>query len=90
MAKINKHGLKMIGLKKVAGETKKLNYDNTKYLQLNYDKKDGEVWTDYFWSIGQNSWNEYNSPNIITIANLSEPHTMQEIADLIAERLAIC
>ena len=48
--------LKIKGIKKIAGESKGLEgYYSGHYLQLNYDKKTGEAWTDEHVSFGQNS-----------------------------------
>lgn len=85
--KVNKHGLKMVGLKKAAGETKSLNpYDNG-YVQISYDKRDGEVLADYHYAIGCNEWSVYRSNEIISIRCFHSPATMQEIADAIANFL---
>lgn len=49
---LNTYGLKMSGLRKVAGETKSLSGPySPEYLQLNYDRSTGEVWTDFFSSM---------------------------------------
>lgn len=85
---INKHGLKMNGLKKASSETKNLNgYYSGRYIQISYDKSTGEVLTDFHCSIGQNSWTEYHDPNIVRICNASDPMTMQQIADLVANTI---
>jgi len=83
---VNTHGLKMIGLKKAAGETKGLtNYYSGHYVQISYDKVTGEIISDYHYSLGQNWWTQYHDSNVITIGNASSPLTMQAIADWIAE-----
>ena len=80
--------VKITGLKKVAGETKSLEgYSSGKYLQLNYDKSTGNVWTDFFYSLGQNSWTEYHDSNIINCGNISEPMTMVQIREMIVNAL---
>ena len=81
-ATIDTHGLKITGLRKVAGETKGV-YRNGEYYQVNYDMDEGRVWTDYHVSLGQNSWSVYHDASIITICNATCPMTQQEIADLI-------
>jgi len=87
--KINKHGLPMKGLRKVSGETKGLRgYYSGEYAQMSYDRVSGEIFTDYHFSLGQNSWSVYPDSNIINCGNFSEPATMQEIADRIAEVVA--
>lgn len=86
--KIDKHNLPMHGLRKASGETKDLTgYYSGHYVQISYDTQSGDVITDYHYSLGQNSWTEYHDTNIITICNASEPMTMQEIADAIANKI---
>lgn len=76
--------LKLKNIKKVAGETKCLKgYYHGGYLQLNYNKKTHELFTVYFYSLGHNSWVVYHDDNIVTIGNISEPMTMQEIYDMV-------
>ena len=89
MAAINKHGYKMTGLKAAAGSTKDLTgFYSPEYVELFYDRSTGEVWTKYQYSLGQNSWTEYHSSDVLKIANISEPMTMQAIADMIAAELS--
>lgn len=81
---LNTYGLKMSGLRKVAGETRSLSGPySPEYLQLNYDRSTGEVWTDFFSSIGHNNWTQYQDENVLNCGNLCSPYTMQEIADAI-------
>lgn len=81
---LNTYGLRMSGLRTVAGETKSLSGPySPEYLQLNYDRSTGEVWTDFFFSVGHNDWAVYHDKNILNCGNLCSPHTMQEIADAI-------
>lgn len=82
--KINTYGIKMKGLRKACGETKGLSgYYSGEYIELFYDRNTGEVWTVYQYSLGQNTWTVYHDKNIIHIANISKPKTMQELANLI-------
>lgn len=83
MKKINKYGLKMNGLKKASGETKNYGYYSGMYVEIFYDQADGEIWTKFHYSLGQNSWTEYADPSIIKICSASRHMTMQEIADAI-------
>lgn len=39
------------------------------YGYLMIDLEDGEVWTDYFCSIGHNNWNEYHKDSIVNLIN---------------------
>lgn len=89
MAAINKYGHKMTGLKAASSATKELRgYYSGEYVELFYDLSTGAVWTKYQCSLGQNNWTEYDDSNIVCIGNISEPVTMQEIADMIDIRLA--
>nr|DAG42283.1 MAG TPA: hypothetical protein [Caudoviricetes sp.] len=85
MKKVNKHGLKMRGLKSASGDTK--NYGRGCYIQISYNTRTGEVLTDLHCSLGGNSWTEYRDRDITTIKNTSRHMTMQEIADAIAQEL---
>ena len=78
----------MKGLKKVSGETKTLKgYYDSIYLQLCYDKEKDEVFTIQHCDLGH-SWQTYfDDKNIITICNLTEPHTMAEIKEMVEEGL---
>lgn len=84
MKTINKHGLKMHGLKAASGETRNYGYYSGHYIQISYDTDTGDVLTDYHCSLGQNSWTRYHDPAIITVATAADHMTMQEIADAIA------
>ncbi len=86
---INKYGLKMIGLKKASGSTSDTGYYSGMYNEIFYDKSTGETWTVFQVSLGQNSWTEYNDPDIIKICNASEHMTMQDIADKIYECVSL-
>ena len=83
MAKINTHGLKMVGLRKASGDTR--DYYDARYIQISYDTKTGEILTNLHCSLGYNSWSEYHDPAVITICYASRHMTMQAIADAIAE-----
>lgn len=87
MAKINKHGLTMNGLRVAAGETKGLSPYDHGYVQISYDKSTGDIYTNYHYSIGGNWWTQYHDEEVITICTTHSPMTMQEIADAIWENL---
>ena len=81
---IDKHGLKMTGLKAAAGATRGLRgYHSGEYVELFYDRQTGEVWTVYQCSLGQNTWTEYRNQSVIKIGNISSQCSMQYLADLI-------
>ncbi len=79
--KLEKYGIKMQGLKMAAGETKGLDGWNG-YVQISYDRADGEVIAAYHADV--NDWTRYHSNSIISVCNAREPMTMQGIADAVA------
>lgn len=88
---LNTYGYKMLGLKRAAEKTKLLQgYYYGQYVQISYDCSTGEVITNYYVSLGHNSWTQYYSPAIITACFTSSPMTMQEIADRIADKVGMC
>jgi hypothetical protein len=52
-----------------------------------YDKADGEIWTDEFYSLGHNEWKEYHSDTIINLGSIMEEReieiNMQNVKDFI-------
>lgn len=86
---LNKHGLKIVGVKKLVSEAKsclpdgKSRFDG-RYLQVNYDTQTGEVWADFLVDIGGNSRRVYHDENVITICNYGARNfTMQDVCDSI-------
>ena len=84
---INNHGLRINGLKKASGCTENYGPYSGSYVEIFYDKSSGDVWGNYQYSIGHNSWTVYNDPDIIKICDASMHMTMQQIADAIHDRL---
>lgn len=85
---LNTHGIKMTGIKTAASSTKGLQgCCNGVYEELFYDRRTGEVWTVTQASFGHNSWTEYHDDDVVKVCDLSDPTTMQEIADLIKQRM---
>lgn len=78
---------KIKGLKKIAGESKKLKRGC--YLQVNYDTKSRQVWADYIADFTHNSWVQYADPNVIRICNVVRPITMEELEDVILSTLDV-
>lgn len=86
--KVREKEYEIKGVRKVCGETRRLcDYTRGAYLQLNYDRSDGKVWTDYHVSFGHNSWNEYKDKDIITIGFIDVPMTMEGIKKMVTEEL---
>lgn len=69
------------GIKKIASESKHLAVGC--YLQVNYDVRTHEVWTNYLCGFGNNSWVEYHDENVINCGNIHHPMTMKEIKEMI-------
>ena len=89
MKKLDTHCLKMTGIRKAAGETKSLTgYYSGNYVELFYNPESGEVWTVFQYSLGQNSLTVPHDGSM-KICNLSEPTTMQQIANLIHESIQL-
>ena len=83
--KTNTHGLKMTGLKKVASESKNEGFfSRGGKLQLNYNIKTGKLWTD---DLVGDSWVEYNDDDVVVITSIRNACTMQEIADIVFEKV---
>ena len=88
MSKINMHNLPLRGIRKASGNT--INYtDPAKYDEIFYNRRTGEVWTVYQYDLAHNWWTEYHDPDIIKIGETSRHLTMQEIADLIYEKMNV-
>ena len=71
--------MKITGIKKAVGEFQKLNAGGAfspSYGILMLDRDDGHVWTDEFYSLGHNSWNEYDSKSIINLGNYMNEREM--------------
>lgn len=86
---VNTYGLKMTGLDEVAKESRGLNgpYD-AGYLQINYDIKTGEVFSNFLYSLGENSWVRYHDKAIHVIGNVARPCSAQQLADMILNYIA--
>ena len=84
---------KITGIKKAVGEYKIANaggYYSASYGILMLHRSTGEVWCDYFYSLGHNSWKEYRDEAIINlgreIEENGEPVTMKTVKKY-AERM---
>ena len=75
--------MNMNGLKKASGVWCNCNRG---YVQISYDRADGEVMAVY--QLSDDDWTEYHSESIVTVANTRRHMTMQEIADAIAKVVA--
>ena len=67
--------MKIKGLKKSVGEYNHYNAGGNfspEYATLMFDTETGELWTDYFYSLGHNMWKEYHKSSIINLGRLIE------------------
>lgn len=87
---INKHGFKMVGLKKVSGETKSLHgYGSPEHLELFYNRTNGEIFTRHHNTPGHIMCTWVDDDNVINCGHIFSPKTMQEIADKAASYAVI-
>ena len=86
---IHKYGLKMNNLRAASGNTINWMPRSGGYTQISYDRATGVVLTNDHVCLGYNSWTEYHDTAIIHVCNTSKHMTMQELADAIAERVAM-
>lgn len=84
--------MKLKGLKKAVGEFQRYNqggYYSPDYGVLMFDKSNGQLWADYFYSIGHNTWKKYDSPNIINLSKIMSKYdldiTMNTVKQFINE-----
>lgn len=90
--KINKHGLIIKNLRKVAGElqanlSKSNTYYSGIYMQVDYNVETGELIAAYHYSLGHNNWTVYHDKNFVRIGNYIKPCTMQELVTDIINQL---
>lgn len=75
--KVNKHNLKMDGLKKASGMTCRW----CGYTQISYDMETGDVLAvDHI----RGEWSQYHDPAVVHVFDAYDHFTMQQIADRIA------
>lgn len=71
---------KITGLKKAVGDYQRANAEGAyspRYGCLMYDKADGKIWTDEFYSIGHNDWKEYHSDNVVNLGSMMEEREIE-------------
>ena len=86
--------MKINGLKKAIGEYKRANsegYYSPRYGKLMYDTSIGEIWTDWFYSLGHNEWKVYRDESVIDLGHKMGDRginiTMSNVKKFIAENL---
>ena len=84
--RINTHGLTMRGLKAAAMASRLYTgHIPGQYLQISYDRADGQTLYNAHMSPDRSSWTQYRVPSVIHVVDLDRPASMQQIADTIAE-----
>lgn len=73
---LNKHGLRMVGIRKASSDTR--DASNGVNVHINYNLRTGEIFTKQH--VG-NSWTAYKDKDIILVACAKRHMSMQEIAD---------
>lgn len=86
--------MKITGLKKAVGEYQRANKGgcySPKYGCLMFDKATGELWTDEFYSLGHNEWEQYQSNSIINLGRIMEKNNieinMKNVKSFIEQRI---
>ena len=90
MKAINKHGLKINGLKKASGCTENYWPYSGNYVEIFYNKYTGCVWGNFHHDLWYGITSVYADPDIVMICRTTNHMTMQEIADAIHDRLKNC
>lgn len=83
--KVNKHGIKMVNLRKISGETVN---NNQGHSQISYDTATGELLETWHVGSADCSWTVYHDPDIIHVCNTRRHMTMQQLADAVQDALA--
>ena len=84
---INKHGMKINGLKAASHTTKTLvngNRYNPHYCIVYYNTASGDVWANEYYDIGHGSYTAYDDNDIIRVCETTSAMTMQQIADAVS------
>lgn len=78
------------GIKKAVGDAQQIERnakkDDSWYYHIMVDFSNGEVWTDWFYSLGHNEWKVYHSKMICTVYGYEKP-TMKEVKKAINRRV---
>lgn len=78
---------KIKGLKRAVGDYQRANsegYYSPRYGTLMFDYSDYSIWCDEFYSLGHNSWNEYDDSNVVNLGRcLQDGVTMRSVKSFI-------
>ena len=81
---LDRHGLKIKGIRKAASDTFDLENSNRGWNEIIYNTRTGEVRVEFRTSI---SWNTADDPDDIFVGKTCFKMTMQNIADAIADAI---
>lgn len=84
--KVNKHGLKINGLKKAAKDSADGSLHYNLHMQINYDSDTGEVWASGPMTDGD--YITFDDPAIFPVCETRVHMTMQAVADAVAHAVA--
>lgn len=81
------------GLKTAVGEYQRFNAGgpySPEYGVLMYDTENGELWTDYFHSLGHNEWKEYHQDTVVNLGAMMAEEglkvTMANVKSFVADK----
>lgn len=89
--------MKLKGLKKAIGDFKRVNAGgdySPSYGLLMLHTGTGEIWVDYFYDLGHNSWIDYHDEAIVNLGRLMHEaypypeYTMKSVQHFVDEELA--
>lgn len=87
--KVNKHDITMVGIRKVCSSLQGLGYRRGEVEDIYYDRSTGKVSSLYSATGDLGRYRPYfDDADIIPVASVSKPHTMQWIADHVADAVA--
>lgn len=79
--------IKIKGIKQLVSDTKFLDGDRNKYIEIFYNLKSKDIWGCFHYSIGGNSWTKYYNKNIIMVGTIRTPKKMKEIREMVEDEL---
>lgn len=80
---LNKHNMKIIGVKEACGQMEDWLPRSGGYNQLSYNLLTGELYVNHHISLGKNNWTNFHDQSIINLGFFESKLTMQEVCDLV-------
>ena len=78
----------LLGAHKAVQEYKKYNANglfSPEYGYLMLDCESGELWTDYFYSLGHNMWKEYHNDSIVNLGSVMQEQSIEVNEEYVIE-----